>query len=237
METEKESNQEVKESEEEKMEEEAEVQKDDLLLDLDPGDDDGGEIGDFVTEVLLSSQVEDAEDDQSEQLEEKGRELTKMLTSEEEYRGIELTTFDQVKDHSDPLGVNTQNDFKNLAINDQKGTELSDHANMELNENNPSNTTEANFDESLQAHQTNPLHKTSDADVNIDDEREQESENDFPVTDGGEEEHEEKMTAAREVEIVAEVLAREPVHGGVDLRDREVKDKFHISEISVHLHA
>jgi len=187
--------------------------------------------------VLLSSQVEEAEDDQSEQLEEKGRELTKMLTSEEEYRGIELTTFDQVKDHSDPLGVNTQNDFKNLAINDQKGTELSDHANMELNENNPSNTTEANFDESLQAHQTNPLHKTSDADVNIDDEREQESENDFPVTDGGEEEHEEKMTAAREVEIVAEVLVREPVHGGVDLRDREVKDKFHISEISVHLHA
>jgi len=197
METEKESNQEVKESEEEKMEEEAEVQKDDLLLDLDPGDDDGGEIGDFVTEVLLSSQVEEAEDDQREQLEEKGRELTKMLTSEEEYRGIELTTFDQVKDHSDPLGVNTQNDFKKLAIHDHKGTELSDHVNMDLNENNTSNTTEANFDESHQAHQTNPLHKTSDADVNIDDEREQESENDFPVTDGGEEEHEEKMTAAR----------------------------------------
>ena len=80
METEKESNQEEKESEEEKMEEEAEVKKDDLLLDLDPGDDDGGEIGDIVTEELLSSQVEEAEDDQREQLEEKGRELTKMLT-------------------------------------------------------------------------------------------------------------------------------------------------------------
>ena len=237
METEKDSNQEEKESEEEKMEEEAEVKKDDLLLDLDPGDDDGGEIGDIVTEELLSSQVEEAEDDQREQLEEKGRELTKMLTSDEEYRGVELTTFDQVKDHSDPLGVNTQNDFKNLAIHDQKGTELSDHVNMDHNENNPINTTEANFDESHQAHQTNPLHKTSDADVNMDDERGQESENDFPVTDGGEEEHEEKKTAEREVVFVAEVPAREPILGGEDLRDREVKDKIHISEIPVHLHA
>ena len=99
----------------------------------------------------------------------------------EEYRGVELTTFNQVKDHSDPLGVNTQNDFNKLAIHDHKGTELSDHVNMDLNENNTSNTTEANSDESHQAHQTNHLHKTSDADVNMDDEREQESENDFPV--------------------------------------------------------
>ena len=176
METEKESNQEEKESEEEKMEEEAEVKKDDLLLDLDPGDDDGGEIEDIVTEELLSSQV------------------------------------------------------------DQKDTELSDRVSMDHNENNPSNITEAKSDESHQAHQTNHLHKTSDDKVNMDDEREQESENDSPVTDEGEEEHEEKKTGEREVEIVAEVLTREPVQLGVDLRDREVKDKIHISEIPVHLH-
>ena len=224
METEKESNQEEKEAGEEKMEEEAEVKKDDLLLDLDPGDDDGGEIEDIVTEELLSNQVEEAEDDQSEQLEEKGRELSQMLTSDEEYRGEELTTFDQVKDHSDPLGVNTQNDLKNLAIHDQKDTELSDHVNMDHNENNPSNITEAKSDESHQAHQTNPLYKTSDADVNMDDEREQESENDSSVTDGEEEEHEEEKTGEKEIEIVAEVQVREPVQPGVDLRDREVKD-------------
>ena len=147
-----------------------------------------------------------------------------MLTCEEEYRGVELTTFNQVKDHSDPLGVNTQNDFKNLAIHDQKDTELSDHVNMDHNENNSSNINEAKIDESHQAHQTNHLHKTSDADVNMDDEGEQESENDSPVTDGGEEEHEEKKTGGREVEIVGEVLVREPDQPGVDLRDREVKD-------------
>mgnify|MGYP007123566618 CR=1 FL=1 len=154
-----------------------------------------------------------------------------MLTSDEEYRGEELTTFNQVKDHSDPLGVNTPNDFKNLAINDLKDTELSDHVNMDHNENNSSNITETKLDESHQAHQTNHLHKTSDADVNMDDEREQESENDSSVTDGEEEEHEEEKSAGEEIEIVAEVLVREPVQPprediflGVDLQDREVKD-------------
>ena len=71
----------------------------------------------------------------------------------------------------------------------------------------------------------------------MDDEREQESENDSSVTDGEEEEHEEEKTGEKEIEIVAEVLVREPVQPGADLRDREVKDWIHISEISVHLHA
>ena len=95
---------------------------------------------------------------------------------------------------------------------------------MDQNENTSINKSEANADESHQAQQTIHLHKTPDAGVNMVDDREQESENDSSVTDGEEEEHEEKKTGEREVEIVAEVLVREPVQPGVDLRDREVKD-------------
>ena len=93
---------------EEKMEEESAVKSDERLLDLTPGEDDGGEVEDTITEKLLSGPGEEMEDDQKEQLEEKGRELTKMLTCEEEYRGVELTTFTQVKDYSEHLKLTPQ---------------------------------------------------------------------------------------------------------------------------------
>lgn len=35
-----------------------------------------------------------------------------MFTDEEEHRGVEMTTFPQVKDYSDPLEVNPQKKFK-----------------------------------------------------------------------------------------------------------------------------
>ena len=118
-----------------------------------------------------------------------------------------------------------------MAIHDLKDTELSDHENMDQNKNTSINKTEAKVDESHQAQQTIHLHKTPDADVNMVDDREQESENDSSVTDGEEEEHEEKKRTEEEIEIVAEVLVREPVQPprediflGVDLRVREVKD-------------
>ena len=79
-----ESNLVEEEEPEEQMEEEAEVKRDERLLDLTPGEDDGGEVEDTITEKLLRGPVEEMEDDQTEQLEEKGRELTKMLTCEEE---------------------------------------------------------------------------------------------------------------------------------------------------------
>ena len=154
------------------MEEEAAVKSDERLLDLTPGEDDGGEVEDTITEKLLSGPGEEMEDDQKEQMEEKGRELIDMLTSEEEHRGVEVTMFTQVKDHSDPLEVNPQNEFKNMAIKDLKDTELSDQENMDQNENTSINKSEANADESHQAQQTIHLHKTPDADVNMVDDRE-----------------------------------------------------------------
>ena len=61
-----ESNLVAEEEPEEQMEEEAEVKRDERLLDLTPGEDDGGEVEDTITEKLLRGPVEEMEDDQKE---------------------------------------------------------------------------------------------------------------------------------------------------------------------------
>ena len=44
----------------------------------------------------------------------------------EEQRGVEITTFKEVKDPSDPLNINPTKSFEHLAIDDPKDIEMSD---------------------------------------------------------------------------------------------------------------
>ena len=119
---------------------------------------------------------------------------------------------------------------------------MSDQGIMDQNENTSNSKAEAKVDESHQAQPLIHLPKTSDADVDMKDEKDQESENDSIVTDAREEELEEELEAEEEVKIVGEVSSGEPVEQksvrgnfmpGVDKRVTEVKTEIPLSEIPI----
>ena len=83
---------------------------------------------------------EDVEENREEELlkeeeEVSTREVDKVETEEEKRSGEEVTTFMNVKDHSDPLNVNQDPNFSNLAITSHKGTPVLDDDVTTVNEN------------------------------------------------------------------------------------------------------
>ena len=83
---------------------------------------------------------EDVEENREEELlkekeEVSTREVDKVEMEEEKRSGEEVTTFMNVKDHSDPLNVNQDPNFSNLAITSPKGTPVSDDNVTNINEN------------------------------------------------------------------------------------------------------
>ena len=85
-----------------------------------------------VTDELLKDEPETM---QQEEVIRKVIDEEVMMTREEQRGGVEVTTFLQVKDPSDPLNVNPSNSFKNLAINDPKDIEMSDQGTIDHNDN------------------------------------------------------------------------------------------------------
>ena len=83
---------------------------------------------------------EDVEENREEELlkeeeEVSTKEVDKVETEEEKRSGEEVTTFMYVKDHLDPLNVNQDHNFSNLAITSPKGTPVSDDDVTTVNEN------------------------------------------------------------------------------------------------------
>ena len=132
---------------EEKMEEEkrgegqseSDSDEDKSLLAPAPGEEEGGDVEETVTDELLKDNDEIKMEQQEEVKEIRIDKEVKM--TEEEQRGrVEVTTFLQVKDRSDPLEVNPSKNFENLAISDQKDIEMSDQGITDQNENSTHNS-------------------------------------------------------------------------------------------------
>ena len=117
-----------KEREEEDMEVPGPAEDNETSL-LDPGseeedDEDEEDVEENMEEELLKEEEEVSTE-----------EVDKVETEEEKRSGEEVTTFLNVKDHSDPLNVNQDPNFSNLAITSPKGTPVSDDDVTTVNEN------------------------------------------------------------------------------------------------------
>ena len=226
---------------EEKMEEEkpgegqseSDSDEEENLLAADPGEEEGGDVEETVTDELLKDNDE-IEMEQQEEVKEIRIDEEVKMTKEEQRGREEVTTFMQVKDRSDPLDVNPSKSFENLAIDDQKDMELSDQGITDHNENSThNNKAEAMVDIVTKAnpgcnmsHLAQPLtlNKTSAADV---DEKEKEKkdkdgESDSITTEAdGTEVEEEDEVEMDEVEIVGEFSNKEMVEGVEEKKEKE----------------
>ena len=96
---------------------ESDSDEDENLLAPAPGEEEGGDVEETVTAELLKDNDE-IEMKQQEEVKEKRIDEEVKMTEEEQRGRVEVTTFMQVKDRSDPLDVNPSKSFKNLAIDD-----------------------------------------------------------------------------------------------------------------------
>ena len=97
---------------------ESDSDEDENLLAPAPGEKEGGDVEETVTAELLKDNDE-IEMKQQEEVKEKRIDEEVKMTEEEQRGRVEVTTFFQVKDRSDPLEVNPCKCFENLAINDK----------------------------------------------------------------------------------------------------------------------